>query len=87
MRLADLFKTIWPVITSYLVKAGGIKGWVLKKVMEYGGQYLYDLIFKAERKKEQDKAQEKLEEKLEDPKSTPEETGKAYENFLNSGKR
>ena len=86
----DLLKQIAAAIASVLVKSGGIRAWLLQKAMFYGGQYLYDLVTnwmrKLERKKEQEKAKEILEEKLADPAAPPEETAKAYEDFINSGR-
>jgi hypothetical protein len=86
----DLLKQIASAIASALVKSGGVKAWIFKKAMYYGGQYLYDLVTnvmrKLERKKEQEKTKEILDEKLNDPTAPPEETAKAYENFINSGR-
>lgn len=68
----------------------GIKGYLAKKILECGGQYIFDMvnlwISKLKRKKEQEKALDHLEKVDQDPASTIDDKGKSYEDMFNSGR-
>lgn len=86
----ETFNTLWSLVVTTLVKTSGLTGKIATLVLKYGGQYLYDfimnLIRKAERKQEQDAKKEVLDEVLQDPNSTAKDAGKAYEDYINSGR-
>jgi len=69
----------------------GIRAYLARKVLEYGGQYLIDLftslIKKLKRKSAQEKAVEHLEKVDQDPKSSADDIGKSYEEMFNAGKK
>lgn len=74
------------LLEMVLGKLGGLKGfmldYVLKKIMDLLG----DLWRRTQRAIEQKEAEKKMKEVTSDPKSTADQDGKAYEDFLNSGR-
>jgi len=78
------------LLTTYLVKIAGLKGWIAQAILKYGGQLLYDFIMnewrKLKRKSEQTVAKEKLDKVVADPNSKVEERADAYSEYINSGR-
>jgi len=74
-------------LENVVIKASGLKGWVAKKAMIYGGQMLYDLVMyywkKFERNSADKKAQEELKKVIDNPDAKIEEKGKALEDYFN----
>ena len=78
------------LIMKFAVKLGGIQGWVVSKLLSFGGDILvewyHDLMKKKSRESEQDKKLEEMNQVIKKPESTPEERAKAYEDYINSGR-
>lgn len=81
------------VISAALKSASGLAGirlYLARKILEYGGQYIIDSIIswysKLARKQKQEKAIDNLDKVDKDPKSTIDDKGKAYEDAFNSGR-
>jgi len=76
-------------IQKIITSVGGFYGWLLGKVLKYGGQFvmnwLSDVFRKAKRDKEQKQALEELKKVDADQKSTVDDIGKEYEKFANTG--
>lgn len=84
-------KAVWKAIASQIASSiGGPLTWLWSKILFYGGQALYDLASDGWRKLKRSKVQSEKEKELEkvdkDPKSTSGDKGKAYEEYINSGR-
>lgn len=70
---------------------GGFAGWFWGKILFYGGQAILDLVNdwvrKAKRASEQKKAEDTLNKVDQDPSSKPEDVAKAYEDYINTGRK
>lgn len=75
---------------SAVTKFGGVWGWVISKILLYGGQFLVELIYKminkVKRSGEQKEAKDKLDKVDKDPNSTVEDVGNAYQDAINAGR-
>lgn len=87
METIKIFLNI--LIQKVVTSVGGFYGWVLGKILKFGGQYLMDWLSdffrKSKRDKEQKQALEELKKVDADPKSTVDDIGKEYEKFSNTG--
>lgn len=86
----ELFKIFLNLVIQKLVTTvGGFWGWILEKVLKYGGQFLIDWFSDFFRKKKRDQEQKQALEELKkvdaDPTKTVDDIGKEYEKFANSG--
>lgn len=89
--MAAIFKALYDAFTvSVLTNMGGIRSWLAKMALKYGGQYLYDILLKWEkdlaRAKAQEEEKKKFEEVIKKPNSSVEERAKAYEDYINSNR-
>lgn len=88
--LKALLDQIIAVILKSVAGLSGARLYLAKKILEFGGQYLIDLITSAYTKflrtKKQEKAIEELEKVDKDPKSTIDDKGKAYADAINAGR-
>ena len=70
---------------------GGPLTWLWTQVLYFGGQALIDFAAvmwgKFIRSGKQEEKKQVLEEKDKDPKSTNEDVGKAYEDYINTGRK
>lgn len=86
----DKVSVLVSLIVNKLVQVAGLKGWIAKIVLKYGGRLLYDLIMnwyrKLKRQSEQTIAKEKLDKVVADPNSKVEDRANAYADYLNSGR-
>lgn len=75
---------------SVVVKIGGMAGWLYGKILFYGGrailEMIEDWIRRAKREGVQEEKRKELEEVAKNPEAKPEEVGKAYEDYINSGR-
>jgi hypothetical protein len=85
-----ILKQLIDIFLTSVAGLSGIRAYLARKALEYGGQILLDwynsIVKKFKRKSEQEKAVERLEKIDKDPKSSVEDEGKAYEEMFNSGK-
>lgn len=72
------------LIDALASKFGGLKGYIIKKLLEWGGRYLLDLYYKMIRDKKQKEAMEKVDQDVELKKPRDEETRKNEQDFINS---
>jgi hypothetical protein len=87
---------MWAILSGLISKAassasaslGGIPGWVVSKIMIYGGKYLLDLAKKYFDKwfrgAKQEKAAEKFEEVVKDPNSSVDQRAEEYAKTINT---
>lgn len=92
---SDTFNAVWKIAFPYFVEAilknfGGLKGWLIRKVLVYGGKQaaliLNDWIKAEELAAAQKKEQEKYDKVESNPNATADDQGKAYEDLINAGK-
>jgi hypothetical protein len=78
------------LINLVVANVGGVQGWILKKVLQYGGQAAIDLFNQImdswKRKSAQTKAEEKKDEVVQNQDSTTQQIGEAYQDYFNSGR-
>jgi hypothetical protein len=72
------------IIDAIVGKLGGIKGYLAKKLLEYGGQYLVKLWDKLVRSSEQKVTEDKVQQDINEGKLRDEETRKNELDNLNS---
>ena len=72
------------LIDALAASFGGLKGYIIKKLLEWGGRYLLDLYYKMIRDKKQKEAMEKVDQDVELKKPRDEETRKNEQDFINS---
>jgi len=72
------------LIEKLLGNASGIKGYILKKLLEYGGRYLLDIWEKIVRSQKQKAAEAKVKKDIEEGKARDEETRKNELDNINS---
>lgn len=89
----DVWNKLWAYVISMVSKTKTIPSWTMF-LLNYIGQLIYSWIKKyfdkkAEEKQteEKKKAKEVLDDKLTNPTTPVDETGKAYEDFINSGRK
>lgn len=87
------WKAILDLIIAQVISAmklGGVRAWLAKIVLKYGGQALIDLfnsfLKKIKREGEQEIAKQEKDKIVEKPDATADEVGKAYEDYYNSGR-
>lgn len=90
-KLSSGFKALLDFLLSkVVVNATGLRGWIIKKALEYGGQLIYGYYLKfmkwLDRNKAQNEALKKNEEIQKDPNATVDDRGKSYEETINSGR-
>lgn len=94
MKLSDIitkeiFNQFWNYLVKYIIKAKNLPAWTIY-FLSYIGQFVWKWIsktaFQKKREATQEKAKEILDEKLEDKKSSADDVGKAYEDYINSGR-
>ena len=80
----------WLSKLSSLINLSGLKGWLIKQALRFGGsllaEWLKELERKAKRSEEQQKAKQEMDKVNADPDKSAEDRAKAYENYLNSGR-
>ena len=83
----DKVSVLVGLLVNKLVQIAGLKGWVAKVVLKYGGRLLADLIMnwyrKLKRQSDQTINKEKLDKVVADPNSKVEERADAYSDYLN----
>ena len=79
--MSAMLKTLISILTS---KVTGFWGFVLRKVLEYGGQALLDAIEKMKRDKAQSDALKKVEEDVKNKTPRSDETKKHEKDWMNS---
>lgn len=75
---------IQKLIDSLASKFGGLKGYIVKKLLEFGGRYLLDLVNKILRDIKQKAAEKKVVEDVKEAKPRTDEVRKNEQDFLNS---
>ncbi|HRH31027.1 MAG TPA: hypothetical protein PK886_03115 [Candidatus Paceibacterota bacterium] len=82
--------TAWLSKLSSLINLSGLKGWLIKQALRFGGsllaEWLKELERKAKRSAEQEKAKQEMDKVNADPDKSAEDRAKAYENYINSGR-
>lgn len=89
--MSAMFSALWAILMKAILEnMTGLKGYIGKYALQWGGQALADMFADWERKHERQKVQQAEEVKYEkvktDPKSTAAERAKAYEDYINSGR-
>lgn len=79
--MSAILSAIIGTITS---KLGGLYGYLAKKLLEYGGQAIMDLINKLITDAKQKKALDQVQKDIDAAKPRDEETKKHEKDFLNS---
>lgn len=75
---------------TFGTKVGGFAGWFYGKILFYGGRAILEMIEDWARRMKREGVQEEKRKELEEvaakPEAKPEEVGKAYEDYINSGR-
>ena len=72
------------IISFFTSKVGGIAGFILNKVLQYGGQLLLDIYNNWRRDQEQKKALKKVEEDVQNKTPRNDETKTHEKDWMNS---
>lgn len=72
------------LMISVATKVGGVYGWILVKILDYGGEALWNYVQGVIARQKQKEAEKKVQEDIDQKKQRTDEVRKNEKDFLNS---